>query len=252
MNAGAAIACALVGVPVGSFLNVAIDQVPAGLPLRGPAAEGDPPIRSWAGVPVRPWLLRGPQDRQGRAAPSRWLAVEVVTALVFGALGAQYGSSTVVLPLLVLGACLVATSFTDLAHLRIPDRITFPSFALSAVGVVVVSIQHSSVDAVQGAVAGALAYFLLLFAAHMVSPRGMGWGDVKLALVMGLGLGWVAWRPDEAVTGPVRVVLQALVVGCILGVAFGLAYRFATKRTDGFPFGPALAAGCLIVLIASA
>jgi leader peptidase (prepilin peptidase)/N-methyltransferase len=249
MSIGAAIVCALVGVPVGSFLNVAIDQVPADLPLRGPAAEGEPPIRTWAGVPVRPWLL----GRRGDGAlPSRWLVVEVVTALVFGALGAQYGGSTVVLPLLVLGACLVATSFTDLAHLRIPDRITFPSFAATTAGVVVVSIQHSTIDAVQGAIAGAVAYFLLLFVAHMVSPRGMGWGDVKLALVMGLGLGWVAWRPEETITAPLRLVLQALVVGCILGVVFGLAYRAATQRRDGFPFGPALAAGCLIVLLAAA
>ena len=92
-------------------------------------------------------------------------------------------------------------------------------------------------------------YFGLLLVAHLVSPRGMGFGDVKLALLMGMFLGWLGWAPDEQVVGPVRLVLYALVLGCVLGVVFGLAHRVLTKEREGFPFGPSLAVACLVVLV---
>ena len=77
----------------------------------------------------------------------------------------------------------------------------------------------------------------------------MGFGDVKLALVMGLYLGWLGWDPDYPVAGPVRLVLYALMLGCLLGVVFGLVMRAVTKERGAFPFGPALAIGCFVVVL---
>jgi leader peptidase (prepilin peptidase)/N-methyltransferase len=77
----------------------------------------------------------------------------------------------------------------------------------------------------------------------------MGFGDVKLALVMGLYLGWLGFDPDFPIAGPVRLVLFALVIGCVLGVVFGLAMRAITKDRGGFAFGPALAIGCYVVVL---
>ena len=243
---GVAVLCAVAGIPVGAFLNVVIERTPDRIPLRAVVdGQVDPP-RSWAGVPVQPWLLRGgaPHPRQ-----PRWLVVELVTAVVFGVLGLEFGRTEAVVPILVLGAALIAISFVDLEHYRIPDRITFPALAVSGIGLVVVSATLDITDALLGAAIGAAVYFGVLLVAHLVSPRGMGFGDVKLALLMGMFLGWLGWAPDEQVVGPVRLVLNALVLGCVLGVVFGLAHRVLTKEREGFPFGPSLAIACLVVLV---
>ncbi len=243
MNGAAGLLAAAAGVPVGSFLNVVVERVPDRTPLRA-RVHGDPrPPRTWLGVPVHPGLLGGAD------VPRRWRAVELTTAVVFGLLGARYGTSTVVLPVLVLGAALVALSFVDLEHLRIPDRITFPALAVSVPVVVAVSLDHDLPESLRGALVGAVGYFVLLLVPHLAYPRGMGFGDVKLALLMGLFLGWVGWEPDAEVTGPVRLVLYAMVLGCFLGVVFGLVHASVTRRRGEFPFGPALAAGCVLVLV---
>jgi leader peptidase (prepilin peptidase)/N-methyltransferase len=248
VNAGAGVLLGLVGIPVGSFLNVVVERTPERLPLRGPgpAADGGPPPRTWLGVPVQPWLLRGgdPAERH-----RRWLAVELLTAAVFAAYGTRYGDSSVVIPLLVLGACLVAISVIDLEHLRIPDRVTFPALALAVPAIVVVSLQHHLPGALRGAAVGSIAYFLLLLVPHLAYPRGMGFGDVKLALLMGLLLGWLGWAPDDEVLGPVRLVLYALMLGCLTGVVFGIGHAAVTRRRGEFPFGPALAVACIVVTI---
>ena len=66
----------------------------------------------------------------------------------------------------------------------------------------------------------------------------MGFGDVKLALVMGLYLGWLGWDPDFPVAGPVRLVLYALMLGCLIGVVFGLVMRAITKERGALPLRP--------------
>ena len=84
---------------------------------------------------------------------------------------------------------------------------------------------------------------------HLAYPAGMGFGDVKLALVMGLYLGWVGWTPLAPVAGPLRLVLYALMLGCVIGVVFGLTVQIVTRKRGAFPFGPALAMGCLVVVL---
>jgi leader peptidase (prepilin peptidase)/N-methyltransferase len=236
---------AVLGLLVGSVLNVLIDRVPDKAALRGPRdGEASAPV-SWLGLPAQPWLLR-----RGRTAlPHRWLWVEVVTAAVFVALAVQYGDSSIVVPLLVLGASLVTVSVIDLQLQRIPDRITFPTLALALPLIVVVSAQHDVTESIQAALLGGVAYFLLLFVTHLVYPAGMGFGDVKLALVMGLYLGWLGWDPVYPVAGPLRLVLYGLMLGCVLGVVFGLTVQVVTRKRGAFPFGPALATGCLVVIL---
>lgn len=238
---------ALLGIPVGAFLNVVIDRVPDKAPLRGSRdGEASAPVL-WGGIPAQPWLLRG--RRNGDVLPLRWLWVEVATAAVFAALAAQHGDSSILIPLLLLGASLVAVSVIDLQLLRIPDRVTFPTLAAAVPLIIVVSIQHDIDDAIRGALIGAATYFVLLLLPHLAYPRGMGFGDVKLALVMGLYLGWLGWSEDMPVAGPVRLVLYGLMLGCVLGVVFGLISRLVTRRGGEFPFGPALAMACLVVVL---
>jgi prepilin signal peptidase PulO-like enzyme (type II secretory pathway) len=178
--------------------------------------------------------------------------VELITMAVFAELAVRYGDSSVLVPLLVLGASLVAISVVDLQLLRIPDRITFPTLALAVPLIVAVSVQHDVTDYIRAALLGSAAYFLLLFVTHLVYPAGMGFGDVKLALVMGLYLGWLGWTPLAPLAGPLRLVLYALMLGCLLGVLFGVGVQVVTRRKGAFPFGPALALGCLVVVLFAA
>lgn len=254
MSALNIVAAGALGVPVGSFLNVVIERSPSATGLRAEvprSAEGDdtasvPPISSWLGIPVHPWILR----RGSRSGlPGRWLQAELATVAVFAVLTARYGEELAVVPLLILGASLVAVTFVDLEHLRIPDRITFPTLGLLSVSIVAVSIRNDAETTIRAAVVGALVYFGLLLLPHLVSPRGMGFGDVKLALPMGMVLGWVGWHPLAPTVGPLRLVLYALMLGSFLGVAFGLLHAALTRRKGAFPFGPALAFGCLIVVL---
>jgi leader peptidase (prepilin peptidase)/N-methyltransferase len=175
--------------------------------------------------------------------------VEVVTVAAFAELAVQYGESWVLAPLLLLTACLVIVSVIDLQLQRIPDRITFPTFALSVPAIVLVSVHEDTTDAITAAAIGAVAYFAFLFVTHMIYPAGMGFGDVKLAAVMGLYLGWLGWTPDMPVGGPLQLVFYALMLGCVLGVVFGIAVQVATKERGAFPFGPALALGCYVVVL---
>jgi prepilin signal peptidase PulO-like enzyme (type II secretory pathway) len=147
----------------------------------------------------------------------------------------------------VLGASLVAVSVIDLQLLRIPDRVTFPTLAVAVPLVGLVSLRYDDGDAFVAALIGAVAYFVLLLLPHLVYPRGMGFGDVKLALVMGLYLGWLGWSETHPVGGPVQLVLYGLMLGCTLGVVFGLASTIITRRRGEFPFGPALALACVVV-----
>jgi prepilin signal peptidase PulO-like enzyme (type II secretory pathway) len=168
---------------------------------------------------------------------------------VFALLGARYGDDLVIVPLLVLGAALVAVSVIDLRLLRIPDLVTFPTLAVSLVLVLAVSVLHDVPEADTGALVGMATYFVLLFVPHLVYPRGMGFGDVKLALVMGLYLGWLGWTDAHPVGGPIQLVLYGLMLGCTLGVVFGLLSRVVTRRGGEVPFGPALALACLVVVL---
>lgn len=239
---------AVLGVLVGAVSNVLIDRVPDKVPLRGPREGEVTAPQSWLGVPAQPWILRGGRSPDG-ALPSRWLWVEVVTVAAFAQLAVQYGDTWVLAPLLLLAVCLITVSAIDLQVQRIPDRITFPTFGLSVVAIVAVSVHLDATDRIPAAFIGAAAYFFFLFVTHMIYPAGMGFGDVKLAAVMGLYLGWLGWTALVPVAGPLRLVFYALMLGCVIGVVFGLAVQIATKKRGAFPFGPALALGCYVVVL---
>jgi leader peptidase (prepilin peptidase)/N-methyltransferase len=246
VNAGVGVALGALGLPVGSFLNVVIDRVPDGIPVRATVDGEAHPPRRWLRVPVQPGLLG---SDPAAARRNRWIAVEVATIAVFAAFGTRYGTSSITIPLLLLGAYLVTVSATDLEHLRIPDRITFPMLAASLPLLVAVSIQHHVPGALWAALFGAVAYFVLLLLPHLAYPRGMGFGDVKLAIVMGLYLGWLGWAADDQWIRPLRFVLYGLMLGCFAGVVFGIGHAAVTRRRGEFPFGPALALSCAVVAI---
>ncbi len=184
----------------------------------------------------------------------RWFPItEVVMATSFAGAVAELGWSAATAAILFLVAALVTLAAVDLRVYRIPDRINFPSMAIGFAAIVVASIVQGRGGTIASAAVGGFLYASMLFLAHVISPRGMGWGDVKLAWLMGFYLGWRGHEPGgavELVIGALRGVLLGAALGSILGVVIGGVYAIARRSTKVvFPYGPSLAAGCIIAVV---
>ncbi|HEX6311590.1 MAG TPA: A24 family peptidase [Acidimicrobiia bacterium] len=213
MTALLVIACAVVGAGAGAALDVVVTRVPARQPVLASAARAE---------------LR----------PARALALAAACAALFGAMAVRFQGSWALPAYLVLSAGLVALSLIDLEHYLLPNRIVFPLAGTTVVllGVAAIGDGEGS-GALLRALLGAAAGFVALGALHLASPRSMGFGDVKLAFVLGLGLGWLGW--GELALG----LFLGFLYGAVVGVALmGLGLR---GRKDHVPFGPFLAAGTL-------
>jgi prepilin signal peptidase PulO-like enzyme (type II secretory pathway) len=195
-------------------------------------------------VVVVPALRRIPESWE--PTTNAQTAIVIANAALWALAANKFDRGWVVLPYLVVFSVLLAVSVVDLRLFRIPDRFVFPGLALTFVLIVIASfvILPSAGDAftvLKRAGVGLLTYFGILFFFHLIYPRGMGFGDVKLALLMGLSLGWLASSYFSAV----YLVLVALFFGCVLGIVFGLVWRLVQGKGGAFPFGPAL---CLAVV----
>jgi leader peptidase (prepilin peptidase)/N-methyltransferase len=180
------------------------------------------------------------------------IAIAVVNSALWAAVAqkAELHRGLVAVTYFVVFSTLLAVSVVDLRVYRIPDRILFPALGLTLVLLTVATFgivrpTSSAFDVLKHAAIGMVVYFVILFLFHLVSPRGMGFGDVKLALLMGLALGWPAASGFDAM----YLVLIALFLGCVFGIVFGLAMRLIKGRGGAFPFGPALALACIYVVL---
>jgi leader peptidase (prepilin peptidase)/N-methyltransferase len=175
-------------------------------------------------------------------------AVRILAPVLFALAAWRWEASAVLVPFLFLFAVLLVVSLIDLEHYRIPDRIVFPSLGVSfALITFVTLIEGYDMVFVRNAAIGAVAYFVLLLLPHLIYPKGMGFGDVKLALLMGLYLGWMYSDVFSGIT----LIMWALVLGSLLGVVAGVAFALIRGRRSEFPFGPALALGCVLVILFS-
>lgn len=219
MTAALAAVCGVAGLVVGAVLPVVIERVPAKQPVSG-----------------GPF----PEIRAGMRTPSGWLAIGVTGAL-FAGMALRFGESWALPAFLVFAAGLVALSVIDLRLRLLPNRIVFPLGEVTVVLLGVAAIGESDGDAFLRSLAcgfGAFAAFTLL---HLVSPRAMGFGDVKLSFVIGLSLGWLG--VGETVLG----LLLGFVYGAVIGLIL-LASK-SRSRKDHIPFGPFMAAGALTAVL---
>jgi leader peptidase (prepilin peptidase)/N-methyltransferase len=229
---------AALGAVIGSFLNVVIHRVPLRRSLVHPGSrctscEAD--IAPYDNVPVISWLLlRGRCRRCGARISPRYPAVELLTAIAFGAVVAVRGFDSDLILELPFVACLIALAGIDLDHRLLPNRIVYP---MAAYGLVATAVLDSG-DLVEHLVAGAGA-FLFLFVAVLAYPRGMGMGDVKLAGAMGLYLG----------LSIVPAMLVAFLSGSVVGLAI-IAREGADARKKAVPFGVFLALGGIVGVLA--
>lgn len=227
------------GAVIGSFLNVVAYRLPRRESLVTPGSRCpscDTPIKPYDNVPVLGWLLLRGRCRSCRARISiRYPAIEALTAVLALAVVLVRHSVHDVALGLVLVVVLMPVALIDLEHRVIPNKITGPA-AIAAIAIGAVT-RPSGVpeQLIAGAAAGG---FLLLFA--LAYPRGMGMGDVKLAAVLGLFLG--------------RSVGVAIFVGVLAGTLVGAAIMARQGVEEGrktaVPFGPFLALGGVVALLA--
>ena len=232
------------GLLVGSFLNVVVHRVPLGLSVVSPGSSCPAcgsPVRARDNVPVLSWVLLRGRCRDCRSPISwRYPALELGTAVVFACVAAVVGPTWALPAYLYLAAIAVALALIDLDVRRLPDPIVLPSYAVTGVLLAVASWGEDDWPALLRAGLGGVSLFVLYVVLFVVKPGGMGLGDVKLAGVLGLYLGWWGWAA-LAVGGFAAFLLGGL-AGCVL-LASGRA-----GRASRIPFGPYMLAGALSAL----
>jgi leader peptidase (prepilin peptidase)/N-methyltransferase len=237
---------ACLGLAFGSFANVLIHRVPRGESVVNPPSACpacSQPVRRRHNVPVVSWLwLRGKCADCGTRISPRYPLVELSVGVVFALITALVSDPWILPLLLVLGYCGIVLSAIDFEHHRLPDRIVAP-FAVATVVSIGIALQGPSTGAdawraLMGA--GALgAFYFLIF---VIYPAGMGWGDVKVAPVIGATLGVFGW-PQVVVGG-----FSAFLWGSLIGI--GVLILKKGNRKTGIPFGPWMFVGAWTGIIA--
>ena len=239
------VASALLGLAVGSFLNVVIWRVPRHESVVSPPSHCpgcDAEIAPRDNIPVLSWLiLRGRCRRCGVHISARYPLVEAGTGALWAMLALRFDDTWALPAYLVLAAGLVALSLIDLDTFLLPNRIVYPLTVVVVALFGVAAIVGDDSAAFVRALIGGGATFAVFLGLHLVSPRGMGFGDVKLSFVLGVALGWVS--------GPTVFLgmFLAFLLGSVVGIL--LIVTKVRSRRDHVPFGPFLAAGTVLALL---
>jgi leader peptidase (prepilin peptidase) / N-methyltransferase len=222
------------GLALGSFLNVVAARVPLRRSIvRPPSAcmSCGQHIRWYDNIPLVSYaLLRGRCRHCGIGIHFVYPAVELLTAVLLAGCVLAFGLSAEAAVAAFFCAVLVAVSAIDIEHRIIPNRIVLPA-------TVVVLAANTARDLSPEWIVAGLAASGFLFAAALAYPAGMGMGDVKLALLMGVALGKTV--PVALIVG----MLAAMIPGIVLFARHG-----KKARKMGIPFGPFLALGSVVAL----
>lgn len=243
---GVLIACAVMGLLVGSFLTVVVDRVPrGGSVMAPPSACGACGSRLTAPdlVPVFSWIaLRGKCRHCGTAIGKEPIVLEIANATLFVLFGLRFGADPVLVAFCILGAALVALVWIDLREFRLPREISYTAFVLGAIALVVAALVNDEPERIWQAFFGAGIALAIMGGIFLLAKRmgGMGDGDVRLAPLLGLFMGYL--NPG--------IVPIGLFFGFLLGAVVGVAMMGVGKagRRTALPFGPFLALGTVIAV----
>jgi leader peptidase (prepilin peptidase)/N-methyltransferase len=222
------------GLLAGALLRGVVFRlsVPAGAPDRVACLGCDARLRRWPSP-------RCPECGHAVGTPA---VLELATAAVLALLAGRFGGQPLTLALAFLGALGVALAAIDLSVQRLPDRLTLPAYPILIALLALAAVTGHDLAALWRALLGGLvlgAAYLLL---GLVRPGQLGGGDIKLAGLAGLVLGWLGWR----------AVLTGAALGFILAGLAGLALLAARRVTlrGAISFGPFLLGGALLVILA--
>lgn len=247
----AVVVAGLLGLVIGSFLNVVVSRVPAGVALarESRCPHCGAPVRWWQNIPIASWLALGGRCASCRRPISaRYPLVEAATAIAFAVITwwllavrpepTWAASFAVLAAFLYLAAISIALTLIDLDTRRLPNAIVLPSYPVTIVLLTLACAAGADWGSLLRAGVGMAALYALYFLLRLVRPSGMGGGDVKLAGVLGLCLAWVGW-------GALAVgAFAAFLLGGVFGAVLLLARR-AGRRT-AIPFGPWMILGAWV------
>ena len=251
MTALLVLLCAVLGLAVGSFLNVVIYRVPRKESVVRPRSHCpscDTQLRETDNVPVVSWLvLRGRCRTCGEPISVRYPLVELATGVLFAGAALRFGFDWPLPAFLLFLAALLALALIDLEHYLLPNRIIYPTLYASApllVGAAAFGHYWTHFEergaGLKGSILGGLGAFAFFFLLNLVYPRGMAFGDVRLSGLIGVYLGWL---------GPATLFLglfAGFLSGSVIGVTLILARR-ADRKTP-IPFGVFLAFGAMLAV----
>jgi leader peptidase (prepilin peptidase)/N-methyltransferase len=232
----------ILGLAVGSFLNVCIHRLPRGEslllpPSRCPACEYR--LRWFDNIPVVSYALLAGRCRKCRSSISiRYPLVELATMALFVIHGEVFGWSALLVPRLLFACAMIVLFAIDLEHHLLPNVITLPAIAIGLISSAV--LPPGIIDALIGVVLGGGVLWLIGEAYFRYSGQeGMGGGDVKMLAMIGAFLGW-------------KLVLVTLVFSSVAGSVIGL-FVILIKRGGmkyALPYGTFLALGALVASLA--
>jgi leader peptidase (prepilin peptidase)/N-methyltransferase len=233
-------AVALLGLFIGSFLNVCIYRIPRSESIVWPGSRCPvcgTPIKPWDNIPVLSYLfLRGKCRHCRTRIKLRYPLVEALSALLALALYTRFGLSTVFVIYYLFACALIVVTFIDLDFQIIPDRISLGGIAVGLVLVYWLPISYK--DALIGLAVGAGSLMLIIYGYYFLTKRqGMGGGDVKLLGMIGVFTGW---------QGVAFTIFTASLIGSVVGLTW-IAVQGKDMKA-AIPFGPFLSLGALIYL----
>ena len=241
------------GLLIGSFLNVVIFRVPYGLSLVSPGSacgSCGAPIRPWDNIPVISWILLRAKCRDCAASISpRYPLVEFGTALFFSAVAMRFGPGLLesvspvsgvitLLAFLYLASISVALALIDLDTHRLPNSIVLPAYIVGLLALCAAAVVAGDKGSILRAAIGLCVLWAAYLSLGLAYRGGMGFGDVKLAGVLGLFLGYLGW--GELIVGG----FAAFLLGGVFGLGLLLTKR--ASRKSGIPFGPWMLGGAWV------
>ena len=240
------IVAVVLGLAAGSFANVAIYRIPEGRSVVSPPSacpKCGARVRPYDNIPVVSWLLLRGRCRDCKAPISvRYPAIEALVALLFAGTWWRFGVlwTTAIEAVLALG--LVVLGFIDFDHMVLPRRVVYADLVVLVALALAGSAAGNHWGQLGVTVLCAVVPWAIFFAINYFAPHALGFGDVRLALLIGFGLGWL---------GPAYAFLGFLAAG-LLGSVVGLALVAAGKagRRTAVPFGTFLAAGAVLAMLA--
>jgi leader peptidase (prepilin peptidase)/N-methyltransferase len=236
---------AVVGLVIGSFLNVVVWRLPRGESVVTPGSRCPSCGRSLQprdNIPLVSWLLlRGRCRYCATAISVRYPIVEALTGVTFALVAWRIGADWSLPAYLYLAAVGIALACIDLDVRRLPNALTLPSYVVGAGLLTVAALVDGRPGRLAQAAIGMAALYALYFALMLAKPGGMGFGDVKLAGVLGLFLGYLGW--GSLVVG----AFLAFLLGGVGGVVLMVAGR-AGRKTK-IPFGPYMVAGAMVAVL---
>lgn len=248
---------------LGSFTNVVIDRLPLALEEpnrfgetwdtrpwpevfggRSRCSDCGTEVRPIHNVPVLSYLaLRGRCNECGERIPGFHLWVELAAGVLFVWAVVAIGWSWLLLPPLVVLLPGLAIAVIDLRTLMVPTRLVWPSFAALAVACVVSAAAVGEWGRLVNALIGLAVLAGPMFAIWFAYPRGMGFGDVRLAVLLGPLVGFAS---GTELLGAVMLALVAMAASALLGLVIGVGALGARGRKAKVPFGPSMILGAWI------